>query len=223
MSGWRFARASLLFLCLMAFAWSAPPANAAQAPRVRLENGRLLVGALPDVLSRPEVRPHLTNGLTSTLVVAVTVTDGQGGKARGGGRMDVRYELWDEAFFVSSVGADRKLRLETLPSFERLVGWWRGLELPAVAPDRLSASQPWRVQVRVSLVPFSESEQEDAQKWLSDSVAGGKSSAEQTSASARESPERLGNVLDLLVATSIQRRPLVSYDWNLTLRPENRR
>lgn len=223
MSGRRLVPGALLLLLLGFFVLPARSANAAQAPRVRLENGRLLVGALPDVLSRPEVRPHLTNGLTSTLVVAVTVTDGLGGKVRGGGRMDVRYELWDEAFFVTSIGADRKLRLDTLPSFERLVGWWRGLELPAVAPDRLSASQPWRVQVRVSLVPFSESEQEDAQKWLSDSVAGGKSSAEQTVGSVEKSPERLGNVLDLLVATSIQRRPLVSYDWNLTLRPENRR
>lgn len=216
-------RAALLLLSLALAVLAARPADAAQGPRVRLENGRLLVSGLPDVLSRPEVRPHLSNGLTSTLVVAVTVTDGLGGKARGGGRMDVRYELWDEAFFVTSIGADRKLRRETLPSFDRLVGWWRGLELTAVTPERLSASQPWKVQVRVSLVPFSESEQQDAQKWLSDSVAGGKSSAEQTSASARESPERLGNVLDLLVATSIQRRPLVSYDWNLTLRPENRR
>ena len=218
------ARAALLLLGLGIFALAATlPARAAQGPRVRLENGRLMVSALPDVLSRPEVRPHLTNGLTSTLVVAVTVTDGLGGKVRGGGRMDVRYELWDEAFFVTALGVDRKLRRETLPSFDRLVSWWRGLELPSLAPDRLSASQPWKVQVRVSLVPFSESEQEDAQRWLSDSVAGGKSSAEQTSASAKESPERLGNVLDLLVATSIQRRPLVSYDWNLTLRPEHRR
>jgi hypothetical protein len=190
-------------------------------PRLALAEGRLAVQGLPDLLSRPEVKPHLLTGLTTTLAVSVTATDPAGRKVRGGGRIDVRYELWEEVFLVTVIGADHKVRPETLPSFERLTAWWRALELPVAASGPLGRGGPWKTQVRVSLVPFSEAEQEDAQRWLSSSVA--QSGAEQTSEAAKESPERLGTVLDLLVATSIRRRPLVSYDWTLSFRPEHQR
>lgn len=215
----RPAGAVLLVAVLLAL----PAPSAAQSvPRLALADGRLTVQALPDLLSRPEVKPHLLTGLTTTLAVSVTATDPAGRKVRGGGRIDVRYELWEEVFLVTVIGADHKVRRETLPSFERLAAWWRTLELPVAAAGRLSPlgrGGPWKTQVRVSLVPFSEAEQEDAQRWLSSSVA--QSGAEQTSEAAKESPERLGTVLDLLVATSIRRRPLVSYDWTLSFRPEN--
>lgn len=199
--------------------WILPDPGRAETLRLSLEQDRLVVSGLPDILSRPEVKPHLTTGLTTTLVVAANAS----GKAKGGGRVDVRYELWDEVFLVTVVGADRSVRRETLPSFERLVAWWRSLKLPVLAAGRLSPAEASKVQVRVSLVPFSEAEQADAQKWLSDSVVGDKSNAEQTSASAEDASDRMGTVLDLLVATSIQRRALVSYQWNVTFQPERKR
>ncbi|HEX2644650.1 MAG TPA: hypothetical protein VHU81_16750 [Thermoanaerobaculia bacterium] len=224
----RLAGALLLLATLPAGAAAQTAARQAGPPgllpRLALADGRLTVQSLPDLLSRAEVKPHLLTGLTTTLAVSVTATDAAGQKVRGGGRIDVRYELWDEVFLVTVIGADHKVHRETLPSFERLVAWWRGLELPVSTSGRLGRlgrGGPWRTQVRVSLVPFSEAEQEDAQRWLSSSVA--QSGAEQTSESAKEAPERLGTVLDLLVATSIRRRPLVSYDWNLSFRPENQR
>lgn len=201
------------------------PAELDQPLAVALGDGRLLaVRALPGILARPEVKPHLTTGLTTSFVLRAEAADGRGGKARGGARVDVRYELWDEVFLVSAMGIDGRVRRETLPSFERLLAWWRGLELPALPAARLDPVGPWQVEVAVSVLPFSQSEQREAQRWFSESVGAAQgSNAEELSAAAKERGEGFAGVLDLLVATSIKRRSLVRYDWTLTFRPERTR
>jgi len=209
----------------------APRGAGAAVPAIELDRERggstLVVSALPDVLSRPEVRSHLTTGLTSSLAIRVTATDGLGHRVRGGGRVDVRYELWDEVFLVraagavggvSAVGGEGAGRRESLPSFERLAAWWRGLRLPAVAAAGLDpAAGPWQVEVEVALIPFSQAEEAQARRWFSESVQ--KSGARELSDAADEPSEGLSGVLDLLVATSIQRRSLVRYDWKVPFRP----
>lgn len=210
----------------------APRGAGANGPTIELKldlnrergGATLLVSALPDVLSRPEVRSHLTTGLTSSLAIRVTATDRLGHRASGGGRVDVRYELWDEVFLVraagavGAVGGEGAGRRESLPSFERLVAWWRGLSLPAVAAAGLDpAAGPWQVEVEVALIPFSQAEEKEARRWFSESVQ--KSGARELSDAADEPSEGLTGVLDLLVATSIQRRSLVRYDWKVPFRP----
>jgi hypothetical protein len=207
-------------IALLAFA---PVAlGAAETPRLELDHGALVVAGLPDVLSRPEVKPHLASGLTTTFVVRVSAADSGGARATGGGTVAVRFEPWDEVYLVVSSGAagaagGGAARRETLPSFDRLAAWWKELRLPAVDPAGLAPAGPWQVKISIHVVPFSESEREDTQRWFSDSVgAGPRSNAEDASATAKKAGS---GVLDLLVATSIQRRSLVSYDWTLTFRP----
>jgi hypothetical protein len=201
---------------LLLFFLSALPAFAVAQPRLDLDHGALVVSGLPDILSRPEVRPHLTSGLTTTFVVQVSAADGSGKRVRGGGTIAVRYEPWDEVYLVAAAGAAGGARKDSLPSLDGLAAWWRDLKLPVLAASGLSGAS-WQVKVTVHVVPFSESEREDTQRWFSQSVGGGqRSNAEDASAAAKESA---GMVLDLLVATSIRRRSLVSYDWTLTFRP----
>jgi hypothetical protein len=223
-----------------ALSWAAPavqprkPRSAGgsrmAAPSLDVDRGDrgaiLFVGALPDVLSRPEVRPHLTTGLTTSLAIRVTATDALGRRARGGGRVDVRYELWDEVFLVRAAGAVGAVgaignggagRRDSLPSFDRLVAWWRGLRLPAVDAAVLDPAGPWQVEVEVAVIPFSQAEEAEARRWVSESVQ--KSGARELSAAGEEPSEGLSGVLDLLVATSIQRRSLVRYDWKVQFRP----
>ncbi len=196
----------------------AAPARAVEAPRLELDHGALVISGLPDVLSRPEVRPQLASGLTTTFVVRVSADDEHGAKAAGGGTVAVRFEPWDEVFLVAAAGVEGGARKDSLPSFERLSVWWRDLKLPVLPATALSPAGPWRVKVAVHVVPFSESERADTQSWFSASVGGGqRSNAQDLSAAAKKSPE--SGILDLLVATSIQRRSLVSYDWTVTFRP----
>lgn len=159
------------------------PLLAANGPTYEIgRDGVLVVGALPAVLSRPEVKPHLTTGLTTSFLLTVTASGTQGRKVKGAARIDLRWEPWDEVFFVRAVGADRRVRRETLPSLDRLVGWWRAVELP-VAID-LPADR-WQVKVELSVVPFSQSEQLDAQRWFASAPA---SKRPKGSRSAKESP-----------------------------------
>lgn len=191
---------------------------AADGPTYSLgRDGTLVLSALPDILSRPEVRPHLTSGLTTSFVVVATATGEIGPKARGAGRIDVRWELWDEVFLVSAVGADGRVQKDSLPSLERLAAWWRRLELPVATH---LPSGRWDVKVELSVLPFSQSEQRDAQRWFSKTVgpeAAGEAPRE--APGAAEGGVRLGGVMDLLMATSIQRRSLVRYVWPAVPRP----
>lgn len=183
--------------------------------------GNLVVGGLPDVLSRPEVRPHLTTGLTTTFIVRVTASDETGSKVKGGGRIDVRWELWDEVFMTNALGAAGRVRSESLPSFERLVTWWRGLEIPVAAG--LAPGARWQVKVEVSVVPFSRSEQREAQRWFSDSLGEEARPAPRGQAPTQVEPGPASNsLLDLLIVTSIKRPNLATYVWTASPRGDRK-
>jgi hypothetical protein len=191
----------------------------ADLPAVELREKVLVLSSLPTVLARPEVRPHLSTGLTTTFLIAVEAVDGGGKKKKGGGKVDIRYEPWDEVFLVSTLGVDGRLHQESLPSFDRLLAWWKGLALPVLAADPLSTNGAWRVEVHLSVIPFSQSEQRETQRWLADSL--GRQEPGDAAPGGRTEP--LSGVLDTLLATSIQRRSLVGYDWTLVFQPERRR
>jgi hypothetical protein len=183
-------------------------------------DGSLVVSGLPDILSRPEVRPHLTTGLTTTFILRVTASDETGRKVKGAGRADVRWELWDEVFLTAALGAAGRARTESLASFERLEAWWRGLELPVAAG--MAPGGRWQVKVEVSVVPFSRSEQRDAQRWFSDTLGEVERPAPRAPDSdAPEDVDRgpaLNGLLDLLIVTSIKRPNLATYVWTASPR-----
>jgi hypothetical protein len=176
-------------------------------------DGTLSVAGLPDVLSRPEVRPHVDTGLTTGFVLTVTARGSGERRVRGAARVDVRFEPWDEVYLVTVVAADGRVRRETLPSFARLVEWWRTLNVPVTTG--LPADR-WQVKVELSVIPFSQSEERDAQRWLAGSL-GGERGGDQQPASAGES--RLTGVVDLLIATSVQRRSVVRFAWAAAAAP----
>ena len=194
-------------------------ASDAPALRVSRDGSHLTLVPPAAVLDNPDVRPRLKTGLTTSFSFGVTLRDGAGRIAKGGGRIDVRYELWDEVFLVRGVGVDGRAFSASLPSFERLLAWWQAQEVPVVAVRAANRGQPWNVKIQARVIPFSQSEQRDAQRWLSDSV---RQRAAVDSGSSAADAERSTGVLDLLVGTSIQRRALVGYDWNLAFQPERR-
>lgn len=213
-------RTVLPWLGLLALA-AALRANDPPVPLLRLsrDGGRLLLQPPAAVLSGPEVKPRLTTGLTTSFSFQVSLRDGTGRVAKGGARVDVRYELWDEVFLVHGIGVDGRRFDASLPSFDRLLAWWRELEVPVVGVRAADRRAPWNVKVAARVIPFSQLEQRDAQRWLSDSV---RQRAAVESGSDPSAADRSTGVLDLLVGTSIQRRALVGYDWNLTFVPARR-
>jgi hypothetical protein len=76
------------------------------------------------------------------------------------------------------------------------------------------------VQVRLRVIPFSQAEQLDAQRWFSQSLSAEKSgSAGAVSEAVEDQPESFSQVLNLLMATSIGRTALLEYEWKLAVPP----
>lgn len=193
---------------------SATAAEATAPALERAADGRLRLAALPPVLDRPAVREQLASGLTTSFVLELR-EPGLLAATVGAARVDVRYELWDEVYLITAAGADgarRHLRFADLPA---LAAWWRRPGL-VLAPEIAGGRQPLRLRLRV--IPFSASEQRDAQAWLTESLAeprGG--AAERTDDAAEEAGRPLDQLFRVLLATSIARGTLIEEEWEVAL------
>ncbi len=195
----------------------ASPLEATETPRIEITGEhQLVLTDLPQVLADEEVKEHLTTGLTTTLQFRL------GGRAEtlGGARVEIRYDLWDEIFRVVAGGIDGHLQRHDAASFEDLLAWWASLRL--MVADGSGRSEPWppRLKVTADVVPFSQSEQDDTQRWFSESIEQARrSGTDEASRSGEKATETLSKTFDLLLATSIKRRAVVSYPWTVTLSP----
>ncbi len=194
-------------------------AAGAAGPRLEVaEDRRWILTDLPPILADDAVRKHLTTGLTTSFDFRLGPRRQQGG-GMPAARILVRYELWDEAFLVTAV-AGGPVEQRTVASFDELLAWWRDLRLEVEAAAPAGGST---VPLTVDVAPFSRAERDDAQAWLSRSLdRAGRSPAEELERSADEGAGRLAEVLHLLLATAIERRPLASYRFTLE-RPEDPR
>jgi hypothetical protein len=163
---------------------------------------------LPPLLRNGEVRRQLGTGLTTTLAFEVRLG---GGKARGGARIDIRYELWDEIWLVTRADTLGRTQRARFPSFEQLESWWSDLRLEVLPPR----TPPGPAEVRLRVIPFSQSEQLDAQRWFSRSLAAEPTDSAGAVSGLLEEPS--GDLFNLLLATSIGRPALQEYEWKLAV------
>lgn len=198
----RWALGLLLFL--------AARLGALQGPAVEASREGIVLTRLPPVLTTPEVRRQLGTGLTTSFVFEAR-SDGPQGKTRGGARVDVRYELWDEIYIVSRIDASGRAVRTTFPSFERLGEWWRDARLVVIRPPVSATAKA--VEVRLRVLPFSQAEQLETQRWFSEALSAEKSG----SAGAVSEDPSLSQMLNLLIATSIGRAPLLDEQWKLPI------
>lgn len=181
---------------------------AAAGPALERSADGVALTKLPPLLRNGEVRRHLETGLTTTLAFEVRLG---GGKPRGGARIDIRYELWDEIWLVTRADTLGRTQRARFPSFEQLESWWRDLRLE-VLPSRTA---PGPAEVRLRVIPFSQSEQLDAQRWFSRSLAAEPSDSAGAVSGLLEEPS--GDLFNLLLATSIGRPALQEYEWKLAV------
>lgn len=208
------ARWVLLLLPLVPWPLAAVAAPALEAARDGLELSRL-----PAILAAEEVRAQLRTGLTTSFVFEAMARDTGGAKIRGAARVDIRYELWDEIYIVTRIDAAGRAARLTFSSFQSLADWWREARLVVLRPARAGPAR--NVQVRLRVIPFSQAEQLDAQRWFSQALSAEKSgSAGAVSEAVENQPESFSQVLNLLMATSIGRPALLEYEWKLAIPPE---
>lgn len=188
------------------------------------DGGRLVLHSLPPVLDDETVSPHLTRGLTTTFFFRVEPVGGRVRRpeATPGVTIEIRYELWDEVFHVATGTADGRVESRTLDSFGELESWWRGLRVVVAGGEPASRTydppRPREARVELDVVPFSQAEQRDTQRWFSESLEdASQSGAEDVAESAARAPDTLERTFHLLMATSIQRRALASYRWTVPI------
>ncbi|HEY0159507.1 MAG TPA: hypothetical protein VGF28_19630 [Thermoanaerobaculia bacterium] len=201
MTARRLVAAALLCAVVLAARAASPP-----VARVRAD-GMLLMTLPAEILAQREVRKQLGSGLTSTFLVTAVAGD-----RKGAARIEVRYEPWEEVYLVTSRGIDVVAQTARFASVERLTEWWRTNALP-VLPRAGSADD---VQVTLEVLPFSIEEQKETQRWLTRSLG---EAHRGEAMDAAESAGRSGNgsVLDVLIGTSIQRRPIVRHRWSVAV------
>ena len=206
----------LLMLPLVLMAQLLPAETAsAQGPRFEADGqGLIWLRDLPPLLTQAEVRKKLDTGLTTSFELSLE----EAGEPRVFALIDVRFEPWDEIYEVSAIDLRGRLEKLQLESFDALAAYWQGLRLAAARPrPRAAAARQDKLRLLIELVPFSQREQSETQRWFSESLAqAGKGTAETAAGSGEDnSPEALGQALSVLMATSIERRSAFSYRFSV--------
>lgn len=185
-------------LLLLFIAVALPVTAHAQRPAFAAQPGGIITTALPaSILSDAAVKKQLGSGLTTTFLLAVHQRPAN---TRSAARLEVRYDLWDEIWLVRKIEFDGRSERQRLPSVDALEKWWRApLRVASAGGDRVT------MDVRLSVLPFSAAEGEDARQWISKS--GGVATA---GAGA-------GGLVDALIGTTIAAEPITTYRWNVEL------
>jgi hypothetical protein len=184
-----------------------------QAPAVEMAREGIAISRLPPILGDEEVRKQLGTGLTTSFAFQASAR-GTAGKVRGGARVDVRYDLWDEVYIVTRIDTTGHAAKVSLPSFERLAEWWREARLVVIRAPAAAGVLVAEIDLRV--IPFSQAEQLDAQRWFSQALSAEKSGgAGAVSDAVEDQPESFSQVINLLMATSIGRPALLESRWKL--------
>ena len=176
----------------------APPS----VPRARMGTDGIVEVFLPSaVLMRKEVAKQLTSGLTTAFVLRV-----EDRKIIGGARVEIRYDLWEESYLVTVLELDGAVRREKIASAAKLAEWWRDTPLRVMRTNQ----HPQSISSRLQVLPFSAREEAEAERWLSESV--GASPKKNAATDPTSSANRL---LDAIIGTSVQRRPIVEFRWKI--------
>ena len=170
----------------------AAAARAQHRPAFGVLPGGMVTATLPaSVLHSPQVRKQLSSGLTTTFVVVARQRD-----RVTGARIEIRFDLWDEVWHVRRVESDRREDRQRLASMDELEKWWH-------TPLRIfaSADRAIPLQVDLSVLPFSASEEEDARQW----IAKGGGVAQPTGE----------GLVDALIGTTLSAKPIIRWRWEV--------
>ena len=140
-----------------ALAWAAPPPPSVHAGA----DGSAAIAISGKLLDEAEVRKHVMSGLTMNLLLSLRDREPYS-------QISIRFEPWDEVFYVRALGADGSDEKKVIQTFDALKKWWSA---PRATPaGRFSPGD--RLKVSVAVIPFSASEEADAKRWLAQSLSG---------------------------------------------------
>lgn len=168
-------------------------------PRAVL-NGEAIEVTLPVNVFRDErFTKLLASGLTTTVVIS-----GDDSRAV---RIEIRYDLWDEIYRVTTKGEQL-----TLPSLDRLQQWLSTTRFRV--GDVHNGRVPATVRIGIEVIPFSATEQNEAQRWLLHSISDAEAKGSATGGS-RSAPTESPSAFDRMIAGSVKSKTLLSWHWKV--------
>lgn len=195
----------MMILCLLSLLLE-PAVH--EIPQLRLNaEEELLVGLPRLVLEHEKIAEQIDSGLTVSFVYLAELKRPEAENREGRCRVDVRFEPWDEVYEVLAVDFRGRISEFKFASRAALIRWF--IDAYAGVADCAGLDEAViRVVLDVRLLPFSSREQSETKDWFNRSLSGGNS----TSALS-------GNLGDFLLSTSIKRKSLMTFYWNLEFRP----
>lgn len=167
------------------------------------------------VIEDPGLREHLLSGLTTTFQFGWSVRERA--KPVGGIRLEIRFEPWDEIFFLNYLSSDGTQKSLQFPNQEALATWWSTHPFELFGVTQEEARKSLWLSLRV--IPFSQQEQEMAREWLTPQNNKPDSGLFSGRTGNRRSTDRQrqNNLLRIMFATSIQREVIKSYRWRINV------
>ena len=192
-----------MILALLLFGGSlaraAPPPPSVHAR----PDGSAVIALSGKLLDEAEVRKHVMSGLTMNLLLSLRAREPYS-------QISIRFEPWDEVFYVRALGADGSDQKKVVRSLEELKKWWSA---PRATPAaRLSPGE--RLKVSVAVIPFSASEEADAKRWLAQSLSVSVPPPAEGDGEVANAPPSL---FSAVIGSSIRRRPVLRFEWTVTV------
>jgi hypothetical protein len=190
-------------------------------PRISCEaGGECVLSRLPPLLSGSEVRGYLRSGLTTTLALSVSAKGENGRRLAATARIDVRFEPWEEVFFVELSRTGFTANGARLISEEALRRHWADLRLELPLGERPKG----RVSVELNLFPFSEDDEADTRRSYAETLRAERLrpavTDEGKEAKGNDGPDLVGELLDTLTLTSIKRHGVRRLSWSVPIADE---
>ena len=169
-----------------------------RTPQARYDSERVGVSLPAALLTSETVARQLQSGLTTTFLIAVRHREM---RRSGTARLEIRYDLWDDIYI------GRRVLPGARPDEQRLTRaqldpWWE-TSMAVLRPGRAG-----NMDIELKVLPFSAAEESDARQWLSKS--GGVSTSDSQS----------GGIVDAMIGTTLNARPLASFRWTIPVTAE---
>ncbi|MGA7616939.1 MAG: hypothetical protein WBX15_17345 [Thermoanaerobaculia bacterium] len=203
--------------CAFALALALAPfvALAGDVPVARRIDDQIAVILPSSLLSKEIIQERLQSGLTTTFLV-----DAKFGGAARQARIEVRYDPWDEVYLARVVDGSGRSDLLRVGDLQALRAWWTAQPLRLFSVAR---GEPGRVMVGLRVLPFSPSEEQETRDWIGEAAGLTSRGASEAADISKEDNTRnapgSGGIIDALIATSIQARPVLTYRWTIGLSP----
>jgi hypothetical protein len=192
-------------------------------PRLVVSAGQVALVPTAVVLDQEDVRTELTSGLTNGFLFQVQLSQ-EGGRHEAGARIDVRYEPWEEAFFVTVFCLGRPETHHKFDSASELRAWFNRERVPLWPATAERAPPSAHGRVVFQFLPFSEAEVDRARRWVADALRSQGSSPSGTSLPPTDPSAvrptvrpRSSSIFDVFLSTSIRSRAVLKLSWQVVL------